>query len=191
MLQYSILLTLSIGFYGCLSESQIREIQDTDYSIVVNYDQPLADLVEGGNYYWAYSELSEKNFPTTATSTMQLAAHLVKLNGHSTIEQVLDEQKRKGLRSATIRELLALGMSYPDLQNKVSIVGFGSCKNYFITTYLKLGSDPDDIEEVRLLERFFPCLVHDLFGRAAVLMQEDMIPSYHPGAFYACFIAPN
>ena len=188
VLEASFLLALSLLLYACLSATQLRDVANTAYPILVTYDQTIDELIKAGNYYRAYSEIAERNFPTKETGSKRLVVNLVRLDGRSTIDKVLETQEKMGLRPATLKELLTLGESYPELLGKISVVGFGSYKKYYVTTYWRFGANNNDVEETKTLERFFPCLVVDLFGRAVVLIQEDLIPSYNPGAFYGCFV---
>ena len=72
-------------------------------------------------------------------------------------------------------------MTYPERLKKASIVGIGSYREYIAAPYAMLRTDMMELKDQYLantLERFFPYLVVNLFGRAALLIQEDMIPAY-------------
>ena len=188
ILKMSVLAAMSILICSCLSENQLKEIVSQRYHITIDYDQSIEELIKAGRYYRAYSEITSGKFPTNETGTRGLMVTLVRLDGNSTIQQVLAAQAKNGLRPASIRELLTFGKGYAEILNKVSIVAFGSYRKYYVTSYLRFGTDPKYIDEVKTLERFFPYLVVDLFGRAALLIQEDLIPSYDPSGFHACFV---
>ena len=185
----SVLAALALLLCSCISENQARPTPYQRYPVTVNYDQSIEDLIKAGSYYRVYSEITSKNFPTEAGGTKELLVALVKLQGLSSISQLVTAQAKLGLRPATIKEVLTFGETYPELLKRLTIVGLGSSREYSVTTYRRFSMDPNDVDMDVSLQPFYPSFAWDLFGLALVLIQEDMIPSFDPGGFYGCFVA--
>jgi hypothetical protein len=174
---------------GCLSDSQAAPTPYERFPVTVNYDRSIEDYAAAGGYYRVYSEISTKSFPSEAAGSRDLQVSLVRLRDTTPISRILAAQSNAGLRPATIRELLAFAETYPDLRKRFTISAFGSWREYSVSTYERFGMGPDDVEVNITRQKFFPSIDSDPLGLALVLIQEDMIPAFDPGAFYGCFVA--
>src|SRR5258706_720221 len=96
------------------------------YPVNVDYSASLEQLVKAGKYDWFNDDITGRNFPSSEKGTAQVLVYLVNFNRDINSEDVVKELDRQGLRPATLKELLALGASYPDLQRKDLIVALGS-----------------------------------------------------------------
>jgi hypothetical protein len=187
---FLIVLLASVGLVlgGCMTVKDRQLIESQSYSVSMDYDESVEDLVRSGNYSRVNSEINSPNFPSSETGSAELAMTLVRLGPGTSPSRLTAQEEKQGLRAATIRELLAFGKSYPELQKEISIVGLGSYRNYLTITHERFGMGPNDVQEVRELRRHYPALISDFFGRAAVLINEDLVPTYNPGGLYACFV---
>ncbi len=96
------------------------------FPLSVNYDLPLAEAVNAGNYAGVNSSITSQNFPSTRHGQTQLEIVLVRYDRRMTSEEVLGALDKEGLRPAELPEFLAFGAEYPEVQRQFSIVGLGS-----------------------------------------------------------------
>lgn len=183
----AVLVSACVMMSGCASAPRAQPDAQS-FSVTVDYDQSLDDLIRAGGYRWVYSEINSINFPSTQSGNRSETVRLVRLDPVVPIDRLLSQEKARGLRPADLRELLAFGRTYPDIQLHASIVGFGSFRVYPTITYINFGTGPMDQWTVRSLQNFYPTLIHGLLGRSVVLMQDDMIPDFDPPGFYGCFV---
>src|SRR5258706_591723 len=106
------------------------------YPVNVDYSASLEQLVKAGKYDWFNDDITGRNFPSSEKGTAQVLVYLVNFNRDINSEDVVKELDRQGLRPATLKELLALGASYPDLQRKDLIVS--SVGNWFSLFSIRL-----------------------------------------------------
>lgn len=109
-----------------------------DISLTVDYGQTLKQMIDAGKYDWAQREVTEKFFPLRvelflgekiAVSTNEkitVSTKLFYFNHSISSEDVIIEMGKSGYRPATLPELLALGIKYPDLQYRFPIIALGS-----------------------------------------------------------------
>lgn len=96
-------------------------------TVVVDYSQPIAEMVRAGKYDYVNSDITDKRFPKKQNSgAVETSPDLVHLNKVVSTDEALRELNARGLRPATLEELLAFGAAYPEEQRKFSIVGLGS-----------------------------------------------------------------
>lgn len=100
--------------------------QGDTFPLSVNYDLPLREAIEAGNYQGVNSSITSENFPSTRHGQAQLEILLVRYGSRMTSEEVLRELDKEGLRPAELPEFLAFGAAYPELQRQFSIIGLGS-----------------------------------------------------------------
>lgn len=97
------------------------------YPVVVDYGLSLADMIAAGRYDWTNSNITAVHFPFTGEGKVEMAIELVHFG--RVIEdgdEGLRELDKMGLRAATLPELLAFGIRYPDVQQQFPIVALGS-----------------------------------------------------------------
>ncbi|MDP2856155.1 MAG: hypothetical protein Q8N90_03525 [bacterium] len=97
------------------------------FHIVVNHAESLAQMITVGNYDWGVnSSISEKNFPVKGKGQVELNVELVHYGKSMNSDNIVQNMASRGLRPATLSELLAFGAAYPDKQRESPIVAFGS-----------------------------------------------------------------
>jgi hypothetical protein len=113
-----------------------REVSTSDglttraYSLNVNFDIPVEEMVKRGAYQYVESgarstAFTAANYPSTQTGALQLQVHLMPFQGVS-IKDALNELNATNYQPATLHELLAFGEQYPDVQLRFSIVAPGT-----------------------------------------------------------------
>ncbi len=96
------------------------------FPVAVNYDLPVEEAVQAGDYQAVHMGIVSKNFPSRKKGQAELEIVLVRFDRRMTSEDVLRELDEEGLRAAELHEFLAFGAKYPDVQRKCSVVGLGS-----------------------------------------------------------------
>lgn len=96
------------------------------FPLSVNYDLPLTEAIDAGNYAGVNSSITSQNFPPTKHGKTDLEIILVRYDRRMTSEEVLSALDKEGLRPVELPEFLAFGAEYPELQRQFSIVGLGS-----------------------------------------------------------------
>lgn len=96
------------------------------YPVNVDYSASVEQLIKVGKYDWFNDDIKGGNFPSSEKGTAQVLVYLVNFDRDISSEDAVKELDRQGLRPATLKELLALGATYPDLQRKDLIVALGS-----------------------------------------------------------------
>lgn len=96
------------------------------FKVTVDVNLDLAAMIKAGKYDWVYEEITDKKFPSTKKGTSEIDLVLVHLDRCATTKEVEAELDKRGLRAATIEELLALGAAQPELQRQFPIVALGS-----------------------------------------------------------------
>lgn len=96
------------------------------HRVTVDRDKKLKAMVEAGRYDWTNSDITDKYFPVEGSGTVDVDIELVHYNRVMSEDNVRQDFDARGLRPATIEELLALGASKPDLQREYPIIGLGS-----------------------------------------------------------------
>ena len=100
------------------------------YSLNVNFDLPVEEMVKRGSYRYvesgtASTAFTAANYPSPQTGAVNLQMHLVPFQGIS-IKDALNKLDSTKYRPAGLHELLALGEQYPDVQTRFSILAPGT-----------------------------------------------------------------
>lgn len=97
------------------------------YALTIDRSQTLGDLISAGKYDWVNDDITQENFPVPSKDgTEEVEVVLVHLDECLTTDQVKAELDRRGLKPASIVELLALGSAHPELQREFPLVALGS-----------------------------------------------------------------
>lgn len=102
-----------------------------NFKVTVDYSQSIAEMVAAGKYDWKNDDITEKHFPSPKLpagfpTKVELNLELIHFNRVISSDEALAELKKQGLRPATLRELLAFAVSYPEKQREFPIVALGS-----------------------------------------------------------------
>ena len=104
------------------------------FRIIVDYSKCLAEMIQFSNYDWATGDIAQDHFPVKGKGKVKLNIELVHYNIHygKSIESddTVQDMERRGLRSATLPELLGFGSAYPDKQREFRKVALGSVWRY-------------------------------------------------------------
>ena len=107
----------------------LRKALAPAYRLVVDYAQSLAQMIAAGRYDYANSDITSGNFPTTANDGKQeVVVELAHFGRDMESDAVLKKFEARGLRAATLPELLAFGATYPEKQREFPIVALGSVR---------------------------------------------------------------
>lgn len=112
--------------------------------ITIDYSQSIDVLVSTGHYDIVNDGVSENGFTKSIQdqrdTVITRKAILLNLNRVLSSEDVVTEMTMRGLRPATVRELLTFGHTYPKLQRKIDVVALGSQEAVYLW---------GDLEELR------------------------------------------
>jgi len=100
--------------------------EPSTYTLFVDYDRSLADMIKAGRYDWTNDDITVEHFPLNKRESGEVELHVVHFGCHMTTKEVLAELDKRGLRPAELPELLALGSAHPDLQRDYPLVALGS-----------------------------------------------------------------
>lgn len=98
----------------------------TAYTVVVNCDLSLENMIKAGGYDYVNPDITAKRFPLEVSGSEEIETRLVHFGRDISTDAVLAELEKLGLRAATIEELLAFGAANPALQRQFPIAALGS-----------------------------------------------------------------
>ncbi|MFH1036815.1 MAG: hypothetical protein V1756_02030 [Patescibacteria group bacterium] len=96
------------------------------YSLVVDYDKPVEEMIKSGLYDVLDGDITSKRFPTKRVGKTEIAVKLVHFNRPISNDEAIKELNLMGYRPAKFYELLAFGEKYPEIQRKFPIIAPGS-----------------------------------------------------------------
>lgn len=100
--------------------------------IVVDYSQSLSAMIAAGKYDWVDDNITDEHSPINSKGEVELNSEPVHYGKRMGSDDVVRDLESRGLRPATLPELLAFGASYPDKQREFPIVALGSVwPNFF------------------------------------------------------------
>lgn len=106
------------------------QLAENCYKVLVDYGQTLQQMIANGKYDYANSDITASNFPPPAggqgSGQQNVVVELVHFGRDMESEAVLKEFEARGLRAATLPELLAFGATYPEKQREFPIIALGS-----------------------------------------------------------------
>ena len=107
-----------------------RVINPTEeIKLTVDYTKTVEQAITDGNYDWKNDDIIVKNFPISPEmigKKVEVTTKLFHFNCDISSNDVISEMDKGGYRPATLMELLALGILFPELQRQFSIVALGS-----------------------------------------------------------------
>jgi hypothetical protein len=96
------------------------------YPVLVNYELPVKDAIDLGDYQAVHTEIMASNFPSMKSGQAEVNIVLVRFAHRMKSEDVVCELEKEGLRAVELPEFLAFGAKYPDVQRRFSIACLGS-----------------------------------------------------------------
>ena len=115
-----------VGLLEQIRSVSAQQGQSNDLKIVVDYDLSLQEMIAAGQYDLVNDDITPERFPVIGKGVMQLIPQLVHFNRNISSDDAEKELDKKGLRPATLAELLAFGKTYPEVQRKFPVVALGS-----------------------------------------------------------------
>lgn len=106
-----------------------QKLCETCFKVAVNYGQSLKEMVADGKYEYANSDINADNFPPPVGGLVgqrNIIIELIHFGQDMKSEEVLKEFEARGVRAATLPELLAFGVAYPEKQAEFQIIALGS-----------------------------------------------------------------
>lgn len=115
-------------FQKFLMDSDDASCNGPGYTVSVDFNKFIHDMVRAGRYNQDYGHLSRLAalFNVKGEGVITVALELIHLNRVASSDVALAHLERNGLRPATIEELLAFGASYPEIQKRFHVVCLGS-----------------------------------------------------------------
>ena len=111
------------------SEEVIRAVQAIidrgGKCITIDYRLSLAEMIAVGRFDWMNDFITSAYFPITETDAKDIVVELVHFDRSISSETAVAEMAKRGLRPATLTELLAYGAAFPEDQRKFQIVALG------------------------------------------------------------------
>lgn len=102
------------------------KISFPSFTVTVNYDQTVEELIKVGKYDWKNNNIISSYFASAEKGQVGVTIHLFNFDHDISSEDAIREMEGKGFRPATLKELLTLGAAHPDLQRSNPIVALGS-----------------------------------------------------------------
>jgi len=101
------------------------------FRVTVDYTKTLVEMIKAGNYDWVDSDITDKNFPLQGQGQVELNIKLINYGKFMDSAEIIRDLDNRGLRPATLPELLAFGSKYPEKQREFPIVALGSLWRYW------------------------------------------------------------
>ena len=98
----------------------------TSYIVSIDYNRSVKNGIKAGNYDLKNNDITSDNFPSREVGTRESQIKLFHFGKIMGTDEVLGGIDRQGYRPIILKELLALGEKYPNLQRKFPIIGLGS-----------------------------------------------------------------
>lgn len=96
------------------------------YTLIIDYGRNVEDGIKVGKYNWSNKDITSSHFPSDEVGTEEVFIKIVHFRRLIATDEVLSELDKMGLRPASLKELLAFGEKYPDLQKEFPIIALYS-----------------------------------------------------------------
>lgn len=96
------------------------------YTVSVNYNKTVKQLIKDGKYDWANGDVSDSHFPLNKKGEEQVEIFIVSIDHRMSDPEVTQFINSLGIQDVNVKEELSLGAQYPDLLREDPIVGRGS-----------------------------------------------------------------
>ena len=96
------------------------------YPVEIDYSDTFKQRLDAGRYDQKGHGITKSNFSVKGDGKIWRDLRLVCYNKHMSNDSVLAAIEAQGYRPATIEELLAFGVSYPEVQLEFPILALGS-----------------------------------------------------------------
>ncbi len=130
----------------------MEKVLELRYPVSVDYNVPLADMIKAGNYGWVSRDITNYNFPVKKSGKVELNLQFVHSKRDVSSPEIATHLKDISFRPATLFELLAFGMKYPEVHREFPIIALGSLwrnSDGFVAAPL-FGISKDYVRELKL-----------------------------------------
>jgi hypothetical protein len=177
--------------FGCMT--QRAALVGRQYSMQVDYSRSVEDSLRAGQYAWTHYQLTSSNFPSATAGSQALSVVLVRFSVEANLDFVLGAQTGAGLRPASLKELLAFGEAYPEVQKDLPLLALGSSADLSVNIFwhetgMGFTARPR-IELKQKVKRLYPFLAGGILGRVAGLEWLGDPDGYR--IYYALFVKPQ
>jgi len=114
-----------IGQVADLAMKMVKSVRD-GFHIVVDYARSLSEMISAGAYDWVNSDITSEHFPVKGEGRVELVPELVHYGKSMSSDDIIRDMDKRGLRPATLPELLAYGEKNPEKQREFPIVALDS-----------------------------------------------------------------
>jgi hypothetical protein len=118
--------------------------------LVVDYGLSLEQMIVTGHYDWVNDSIAAERFPIVGEGKMELEVQLFHFDQSISSEEAVRLIRKDGFEPAKIEHLLAFGATYPEMQRKFPIVGFGSSCMVYGERYVPVLYGGDSVRSLRL-----------------------------------------
>ena len=96
------------------------------FKVVVASAKSLAEMIQVGNYDHVNSDITSEHFPVQGKEKVKCEIELICYGRCMQSDDVVRDLESRGMRPATLFELLAFGAQYPEQQREFPVVALGS-----------------------------------------------------------------
>lgn len=97
------------------------------YPVTVDFSRSVKEMIADGEYDKVNRDITARHFHSEDKDKVKESIRLIRFEpGLRSTEEVTSEFDRRGLRPVVLKELLALGATYRDIQLSYGIVALGS-----------------------------------------------------------------
>ncbi|MCK5591321.1 MAG: hypothetical protein KAI72_05140 [Candidatus Pacebacteria bacterium] len=142
-----------------IDRDKFRKIIGLSYTITVNYDLTVEEMVEEGRYDIANPAIYEETFKIKRHPEKKIIIELVHFNVPVNDSEVVQRLAERNLRPVTLPELLAFGAKYPKQQLDFPIAALGSeilCMIPGLSSYNETSDLDVKFRKIRVLCLFKP-----------------------------------
>jgi hypothetical protein len=136
------------------------------YTVMIDYRQPLRQMIAAGAYDHVHGHITEANFPVKGGDVEARDMIVVHLGRVASTDAVLHELDDLGMRSGRIEELLAFGAAYPQAQRLFPIVALGAIETAYWRRPFLWGSRRVRHLDLRFDEKIWSGSIHFLSARS-------------------------
>lgn len=108
-----------------LAVKKVEAFNPESFMLNVDYEKTLKEMIAAGGYDWRNKECNAENFPIQ-NDAANINCKLFHFNRLISSKDAIREMGNAGYREATVAELLAFGVTYPEQQRQFPIVAIGS-----------------------------------------------------------------
>ncbi len=153
MIVLSMIFALSISGSAAINEGIKFDLRDEGRArgilLEVDYDLSVEKLMEQGGHIWKFGDIDSDHYPSQKTGKAALRIMFMRFYGPMKTQEMLKKIDAAGYRPADLKELLAIGIAYPEMQKRNRIFALGSsgptievlCDDVILPSLSMIGDD--------------------------------------------------